>query len=117
MKNVNKNVKIKEMNKYERVIKELEEFGISKMKVFGNSMLPIIKSGSLLTFGKCKEYDVDDIVFCKVKGRYVDAHKISKKNEKRGFLISNNRGYDNGWTKTIYGKVIGIGFNLNIKGN
>ena len=93
---------------YERVIKELEKEGISKMKVHGNSITPIIKSGTLLTFKKCEEYNVGDIVFCKVKGRYIDAHKITAWNEKKGYLISNNHGWDNGWTKIIFGKVISI---------
>lgn len=94
------------MNKYERVIKELTETGVTKMKVFGNSMLPIIKSGTLLTFKKCNEYNVKDIVFCKVKGRYIDAHKIIKKDRQKGYQIGNNKGWINGWTRTVYGKVI-----------
>ena len=95
-------------SKYERVKKELEENGISEMKVFGNSMTPIIKSGTKLTFESRDEYEVGDIVFCKVKGRYIDAHKITAKNDKRGYKISNNHGYDNGWSKQIYGKVVKI---------
>ncbi|MFN4151150.1 MAG: S24 family peptidase [Candidatus Sericytochromatia bacterium] len=78
------------------------------MKAFGNSMLPILKSGSLLTFEKFDEYEINDIVFCKVKGRYIDAHKITKKDFNKGYLIANNQGYENGWTKTIYGKVIKV---------
>lgn len=60
------------MNKYERLKKELQDGGAGKMKAFGNSMLPIIQSGSLLTFIKKDEYEIGDIVFCKVKGRYID---------------------------------------------
>ena len=96
-------------SKYDRVQKELEKNGTSKMKVFGNSMTPIIKSGTLLTFEKCDDYKVGDIVFCKVKGRLIDAHKITKKSDQKGYLISNNHGWDNGWTKKIFGKVIKIG--------
>jgi len=95
------------MNKYERLKKELEEVGIGKMKVFGNSMLPIISSGSLLTFEKRNEYEIGDIVFCKVKGRYIDAHIITKKDQDR-HMIANNHGWENGWTKVIYGKVINV---------
>lgn len=97
------------MNKYERVKKELEEGKESKMKVFGNSMTPIIKSGTLLTFKKCDNYEIGDIVFCKCRGRFIDSHKITKKNDKRGYMISNNHGWENGWTRTIFGKVIKIG--------
>ena len=93
------------MTRYDRAIKELELNGITEMKVFGNSMMPIIKSGSRLTFEKLDSYTVGDIVFCKVRGNYIDAHKITKISENRGYMISNNKGHDNGWTKTIYGKV------------
>jgi len=40
-----------------------------------------------------------------VNGRYVDAHKITKRDGDR-YLISNNHGHDNGWTRIIYGKVV-----------
>jgi hypothetical protein len=93
------------MNKYEKLRLELEENGMAKMKCFGNSMLPILKSGSLVTFKKADAYNVMDIVFCKVKGRYIDAHKIIKTDPEKGYLIANNHGYENGWTRVIYGKV------------
>jgi hypothetical protein len=57
-------------------------------------MLPILKSGSLLTFKKDPEYKINDIVFCKVKGRYIDAHKIIKIDSNKGFLIANNHGWE-----------------------
>jgi SOS-response transcriptional repressor LexA len=93
------------MNKYERLKNELTTIGNGKMKAFGNSMLPILKSGSLLSFKACSSYHTGDIVFCKVKGRYIDAHKIVKEDTNKGFLIANNHGFENGWTKVIYGKV------------
>lgn len=94
------------MNKFERLKSELDTTGEGKMKAFGSSMLPILKSGSLLTFRKQETYQVGDIVFSKVKGRYIDAHKIVKIDKGKGFLIANNHGWENGWTKIIYGKVI-----------
>ncbi|PSK94339.1 S24 family peptidase [Taibaiella chishuiensis] len=94
------------MNKFERLKAALESAGTGKMKAFGSSMLPILKSGSLLTFEKAEQYDIGDIVFCKVKGRYIDAHKIVKTDANKGFLIANNHGYENGWTRLIYGRVI-----------
>lgn len=96
------------MNKYERLKCELETDGTGKMKCFGNSMLPIINSGSLLTFCKKESYGIGDIVFCKVKGRYIDAHKITKLDQDKGYMIANNKGFENGWTKIIYGYVTGI---------
>lgn len=94
------------VNKYTFLREELEEKGFGYMTCFGSSMKPILKSGQRLRFEKRDEYEVGDIVFCKVRGRYIDAHKITKKNRKRGYMISNNHGWDNGWTRTIYGKVI-----------
>ena len=94
------------MTKYEALIERLEKDGTGKMKCFGNSMLPILKSGSLLTFVKQDKYKVGDIVFCKVKGRYIDAHKITKIGQDGRYLIANNKGHENGWTKTVYGKAV-----------
>ncbi len=96
------------MNKYQNLQNELKTNGSGKMKVFGQSMKPKIVSGSLLTFQKCEDYEVGDIVFCKVKGRMIDAHLITKKDQNKGYLIANNHGYENGWTKRIFGKVINI---------
>jgi hypothetical protein len=93
------------MADYNRAIKELEVTGVTNMRLTGNSMTPIIKSGTTLEFIKCTEYSVGDIVFCKVHGSYIGAHKIIKVDKDRGYLIANNHGHENGWTKTIYGKV------------
>ena len=94
------------MNKYERLINELNEKKIGKMKCFGASMKPILHNGGLMTFIKENEYDIGDMVFCKVRGRYIDCHKIIQKNDKKGYLIANNHGFQNGWTRTIYGKAV-----------
>lgn len=93
------------MSKYLTLIEELNSIGTGKMKVFGNSMTPILFTGSLLTFEKREEYEIGDIVFCKIRGRFIDAHLITKKSN-QGYMIANNHGHENGWTKTIYGKVI-----------
>lgn len=101
------------MNKYDRLKNDLERNGTGTMTVFGNSMLPILKSGSKLTYETAREYEVGDIVFCKVNGRYIDAHKITKIGGNRDsvtYLIANNKGYENGWTSTIYGKVTGASY-------
>ena len=100
------------MNKYERVELALAKGDEGSMKVFGRSMEPIIYTGTVLTFKPFTEYEIDDIVFCKVKGKLVDAHKvinIRENKEKKEYLIANNKGYENGWTSIIYGKVIKIG--------
>lgn len=87
------------------MIMDLALTGETRSKCFGDSMSPIIKSGSELLFFKEDDYEVGDIVFCKVKGRYIDAHKIIKKDQCKGFLIANNHGHENGWTKIVYGRV------------
>jgi hypothetical protein len=94
------------MNKYERLKSELQTEGKGKLKAFGHSMMPILKSGTLLSFETRADYEIGDIVFCKVKGRYIDAHKITKKDAAKGWLIANNHGFENGWTRVVYGKVV-----------
>jgi SOS-response transcriptional repressor LexA len=85
---------------------ELVAHGRMEAKVFGQSMKPILESGSFLTFEKRANYEVGEIVFCKVRGRYIDAHKITKVDSQGRYMISNNHGYDNGWTTQIFGKVV-----------
>lgn len=93
------------MNKYERLKQELEENNSGTMKCFGNSMLPILTNPSTCLYKKQDKYEIGDIVFCKVRGRYIDAHIITKIDKER-YMIANNHGWENGWTKTIYGRVI-----------
>ena len=69
-------------------------------------MTPLIKSGQdheliPITWGVC---EIDDIFFCKVRGRYY-THLVKSKDLARGLLIGNNKGGINGWTKQVYGKV------------
>jgi hypothetical protein len=75
----------------------------------GNSMVPLIKSGQKhkLAPTKWEEVDIGDIVYAKVKGKFY-THLVTAKNDKRGCQISNNKGFVNGWTKQVYGKVIEI---------
>jgi len=94
------------MNKYELLKEALEKEGQGQMKCFGSSMTPTLDSGSLLTFEKRDKYEVGDIVFCKVKGRYIDAHKVTKIGNDGRYMIANNHGWENGWTRIIYGKAV-----------
>lgn len=96
-------------NKYERLKNDLEVDKFGKMKCFGPSMIPILPTESLCEYVVCDEYFVGDIVFCKVRGRWIDSHLITAKSiDTNGirYKISNNHGHDNGWTRTIFGKVI-----------
>jgi hypothetical protein len=94
------------MNKYERLKAELAAMGTGTMTCFGSSMLPLLPNPSTCTYLRQDDYTVGDIVFCKVKGRYIDAHKITKKGADGRYMISNNHGYDNGWTRQIFGRVV-----------
>jgi hypothetical protein len=96
-------------------MQDLEEQKTGRMKCFGQSMRPILKSGSLLTFEKQENYQIGDIVFCKVRGRFIDAHKITKIHPSRGFMIANNHGWENGWTKVIYGRAVRAEFKNEVK--
>jgi len=72
----------------------------------GNSMKPLIHSGQeheLTPVKSLDEIQVNDIVFCKVKGNYY-THLVKAKSS-LGVLIGNNRGHINGWTKQVFGKV------------
>ena len=52
-----------------------------------------------------KDVKKKDIVLCKVKGNHY-LHLVKAVGKKR-VLIGNNHGHINGWTKNIYGKVVG----------
>ena len=94
------------MSKYERLKSDLDTKGYGEMKCYGNSMLPLLDNPTTNTYIVQKKYKVGDIVFCRVKGRWIDSHLITQVNEQRGYMISNNHGWQNGWTKQIYGRVI-----------
>jgi phage repressor protein C with HTH and peptisase S24 domain len=80
-----------------------------RVKPVGNSMVPRIKSKQeVLLIPDISSLVKDDIVFCKVKGKYY-LHKIyAIDNEKQRYLIGNNKNHINGWTKTIYGKALNV---------
>lgn len=100
------------MNKYTELKKSLEDTGSGKMRVYGQSMTPLIESGSLLTYEVKETYSVGDIVLSKVKGRWIDAHKITGTKLIKGgitqYCIANNHGHTNGWTTKVFGKVVSI---------
>lgn len=75
----------------------------------GNSMTPILKSRQpfKLMPVKWEDCEIDDIVYCKVRGNFY-THFVKGKDEQKGLLIGNNHGNINGWTKQVYGKVIEI---------
>ena len=74
----------------------------------GNSMKPKINSGDKITVPPTDSIEKDDIVFCKVRGNFY-IH-IVKAVQGDKYLIGNNKGKTNGWTKkkNIFGKVIKV---------
>jgi len=83
-------------------VKELQAGNTTVIKPTGNSMRPKVKSGAKVTLKPIKldKLKINDIVLCRVKGRQY-LHLI-KAIDKGRFLIGNNRGGTNGWTRTIY---------------
>lgn len=70
-------------------------------------MLPILSNPSKCVYRRQDSYKVGDIVFCKVRGRYIDAHLITAVGPGGdSYLISNNHGHDNGWARQVYGRVV-----------
>lgn len=79
----------------------------------GNSMKPKINSGNLVTISPdVSELKPDDMVFCKVKGRFY-VHLIQSISQKMGgrrFQIGNNKGHTNGTIgeQAVFGKVVRV---------
>lgn len=97
-----------ERNKMQFIINKLLEGETVHFRPKGNSMTPKINSGQLveITPSDGMEIKEGDIVLCKVKGRhYLHLVKSIGNGE---FLIGNNKGHINGWTRTIYGIVTRI---------
>lgn len=100
---------------YRKLKDKLKNVGdVGEMQCFGDSMLPIIESGSILTFKKEKDYGVGDIVFCEIqydvgKRCFIDAHMIIEEKDGKYFIGPVNQDYpNNGWTDTIHGRVINV---------
>ena len=100
------------MNQKQRAIADLRAGNNTKFKGHGNSMNPRIPSGSMVTLEPVAlaDIEVEDAVLCKVKGS-IFVHKVSALKggpENREVQISNLRGHVNGWTTTVYGRVIHV---------
>ncbi len=74
-------------------------------------MTPRIKSKQRIVLAPLgdKLVEVGEIVLAKVKGRYY-IHLVTVVDRGRGrYQISNNHGHINGWSHTIFGRVVEIG--------
>lgn len=94
------------MNKFEQLQETLTVCGSAEMMVYGFSMYPEIKNGSLVLYHKCEKYSSGDIVFCKIRGLYSAAQKIVSFSSAKGYLVANGLGWEQGWTMNVYGRVI-----------
>ena len=92
-----------------------------KFRPHGNSMLPIIESGALVTISPVSEEfpngsashmpmpQVGDVVLCKVNGKQM-LHKVTAIGSDGRYQISNNHGHINGWCtkKNIFGVLTAV---------
>jgi SOS-response transcriptional repressor LexA len=103
------------MNHYVRsVIADLQAGKtVHNYKESGNSMTPLIYDGQKVTLvpvGDLKGIEKGDIVLCKVRGS-ICTHKVKQIRNNKGkleFLIENNHGHVNGWTRQIWGKCTAV---------
>lgn len=88
----------------DQAIKELREGKTTQIRPRGRSMTGKVNDGALVTLGPVdpNNLKVGDVVLTKVKGS-VYLHLIKGVRQGGQFLIGNNKGGTNGWTKTIYG--------------
>lgn len=86
-------------------IKKLQSGEEVTFRPRGNSMEGRIDSGQLCTVVPITidELEVGDIVLCKVSG--AEYLHLVKAVQAGRVLIGNNKGFTNGWTRTVYGKV------------
>ena len=75
----------------------------------GQSMSGRIESRQLVTVepATAETVQVNDIVLCKVQGRHF-LHLVKARRADGQLLIGNNRGGTNGWTKTVFGRVVAV---------
>ena len=89
-------------------INKLREGQSVTIKPFGQSMKGRVESGSTVIISPVNDYNVGDIVLCRVRGKEY-LHLIVAKQGTR-FQIGNNRGHINGWVgpNCIFGRATQI---------
>ena len=82
-----------------------------KFRPHGDSMVPLIRSGQLVTVESAAKHTVKvgSIVLCKVDGRQM-LHKVSAVGSDGRYQISNNHGHINGWCppKNVFGVLVAV---------
>lgn len=77
----------------------------------GDSMHPRISSGQLVKVepvAGVEAVSVGDMVLCTV-GRSQYLHLVKAKDQQGRAQIANNKGFVNGWTSRIHGRVVQVG--------
>lgn len=79
-------------------IELLKQGHVVRFRPHGNSMVPLVKSGQLVTVepASLHEVRVGSVVLCKVNGRVI-LHKVTAIGSDKRLQISNNHGHVNGW--------------------
>ena len=93
-------------DRFRKLLSSLKKTGTGQLRVVGDSMRPDIVSGCILSYEACDEYDAGDIVFCKVNGRFIDAHRVLEKRGDGSYLIGSDVGTVNGTTFEVFAKVV-----------
>ena len=81
-----------------------------KFRPHGNSMVPIVYSGQLVTVSPVfRDIEVGDVVLCKVNGRQM-LHKVTAIGSDGRYQISNNHGHVNGWCtrQNVFGILVAV---------
>lgn len=87
-------------------VQQLRQGLTVKFRPHGNSMVPLVKSGQLVTVAPVdRRINVGDVVLCKVNGRQM-LHLVSAIGSDGRYQISNNHGHVNGWCTP--GNVFGV---------
>ncbi len=85
-------------------IKRLQAGETITFRPRGRSMEPRIHDNQEITMEPCAEPSVGDAVLCRVAGK-VTLHQVIAASGLK-WQIANMRGRVDGWTRTIYGRVI-----------
>lgn len=93
-------------------IKKLEDGETVQFRPTGNSMIPKIRSRQLATVEPValEAIAIGDVVLCRVGGNeYLhNVLALESPGGKLRFQIGNNRGFVNGWTSSVFGRLVKV---------
>jgi hypothetical protein len=94
------------LSRYTELITKLQAGETVSYVEHGNSMKPKLQNGVTVTVEPCKLEDlrVGDITLCKVRGTFY-LHYVKKIGQDGRVLIGNAHGWENGWTRAVFGKL------------